>query len=189
MKRISGFGIGDRVSESLIARNGILSGVSLMGIVTLRHLGPGGDLLHEETGHNLFTNEGLDALLDDLFGAGGTYYIGLKDDAAAPAAGHTAAQIGGTNVWDEITTYDEATREAYTVAAAASQQVTNSASVASFAINATDDVGGIFMIDVSTKGATSGNLITAIDFASARSVQSGDTLEVTYTISAADDGV
>jgi len=63
--------------------------------------------------------------------------------------------------------------------------ITNSASPASFSINATATIGGAFLISNNTKGGTTGTLFSAADFQSPgdRSVVSGDTLNVTYTFS------
>lgn len=137
---------------------------------------------------NVVVNEGLDDLLDKyLKGSGYTaaFYVGLIDSAPTPAAGHTAAQIGGTNGWDEITAYSEGTREALTLGTVSSQSVDNSASKASFSINGTATVGGAFVITNSTKGGTTGVLYGAAAFSGDRSVVSGDTINVTVTATAA----
>jgi hypothetical protein len=56
-----------------------------------------------------------------------------------------------------------------------------------YSINATQTVGGAFLISNSTKGGSTGTLYSASDFTSPgdRSVVSGDTLNVTYTLSLA----
>jgi hypothetical protein len=61
----------------------------------------------------------------------------------------------------------------------------NSASPASYTINATATVGGAFLISNNTKGGTTGVLFSASDFSAPgdRVVASGDTLNVTYTFS------
>lgn len=118
-----------------------------------------------------------------------TWYLGLYGAGASntPAAGDTAASHAG---WTEITPYSNATRPTATFAAATTANpavVTNSASPASFSINATATVGGAFLISNNTKGGTTGTLFSAADFQSPgdRSVVSGDTLNVTYTFSLA----
>jgi hypothetical protein len=117
------------------------------------------------------------------------WYIGLYGAAASnnPAAGDTAASHAG---WTEIVPYSNATRPAATfgTATTANPSVqTNSASPASFTINATATVGGAFLISNSTKSGTTGILFSASDFTAPgdRSVASGDTLNVTYTFSLA----
>jgi hypothetical protein len=129
--------------------------------------------------HNLFVNSGLNYLLDSGFG--GTEYLGLKGSGTPNAADTMASHA----TWSEITAYTEGARPTYSHAAAASQQVTNSASKAVFSINANGtNIYGIFCTTNSTKGGTTGTLISATDFASSKSADSGDTLEVTYTVTA-----
>jgi hypothetical protein len=92
--------------------------------------------------------------------------------------------------WTEIVPYSNATRPVATfgTATTANPSVqTNSASPASFTINATATVGGAFLVSNSTKSGTTGVLFSASDFTAPgdRSVASGDTLNVTYTFSLA----
>jgi hypothetical protein len=117
-----------------------------------------------------------------------TWYIGLYGAGAsnAPAAGDTMSSHAG---WTEVTPYSGA-RPTATFAAATNANpsvVTNSASPASFSINATQTVGGAFLVSNSTAGGSTGTLFSASDFQSPgdRSVVSGDTLNVTYTFSLA----
>lgn len=114
------------------------------------------------------------------------WYIGLYGAGASntPAATDTLATHGG---WTEITPYS-GSRPSATFAAATNANpsvVTNSASPASYSINATATVGGAFLCSVAS--GTSGTLFSAADFQSPgdRSVVSGDTLNVTYTFSLA----
>jgi hypothetical protein len=117
-----------------------------------------------------------------------SWFIGLYGAGASntPAAGDTMSSHAG---WTEVTPYS-GTRPAATFAAATNANpsvVTNSASPASFAINATQTVGGAFLVSNSTAGGSTGTLFSAADFQSPgdRSVVSGDTLNVTYTFSLA----
>jgi hypothetical protein len=117
-----------------------------------------------------------------------TWYIGLYGAGASntPAAGDTMSSHIG---WTEVTPYTGA-RPTATFAAATNANpsvVTNSASPASFAINATQTVGGAFLVSNSTAGGSTGTLFSAADFQSPgdRNVVSGDTLNVTYTFSLA----
>lgn len=146
-----------------------------------------GNLKWETTQHNLVTNEGLDHLLSSwLKGSSYTaaFYVGLTDDSPTPAAGDDMSSHAG---WAEATGYSEATREALVLGSVSSQSVDNSASKASFSINATDDIGGAFITTDNTKGGTSGTLISIAAFSEGdKSVTSGDTLNVTATFTAAD---
>jgi hypothetical protein len=117
-----------------------------------------------------------------------SWYIGLYGAGASntPAATDTMSSHAG---WTEVTPY-AGTRPAATFAAATNANpsvVTNSASPASFTINATQTVGGAFLTSNNTAGGTTGTLFSAADFQSPgdRNVVSGDTLNVTYTFSLA----
>jgi hypothetical protein len=183
-------GFKDSASAAIKARAAARAGIAIGGVFKLRHIRDG-KVIHEEEQHNIWVDEGLDEVLEVItkVGTTPTLYVGLKDDAAAPAAGHTAAQIGGTNTWDNITVYAAGVRPTYTSGTASSKSIDNVGNEASYSINGTDTVGGAFLIDDSTKAGTAGTLFCAVDFSSARAVQSGDTLEVTYTLTSADDGV
>jgi hypothetical protein len=118
-----------------------------------------------------------------------TWYIGLYGAGASnnPAAGDTMASHAG---WTEVVPYSNANRVTATFATATTANpsvVTNSASPATFNINATATVGGAFLTSNNTKSGTTGTLFSAADFSSPgdRSVVSGDVLSVTYTFSLA----
>ena len=137
-----------------------------------------GSVKWQESTRNTFVNAGLNYLLDSGFS--GTEYLGLKGSGTPNAADTMASH----STWSEVAAYTESTRPAYSHASAASQAITNSASKASFSINATTTIYGIFCVTNSTKSGTTGTLISATDFASSKSADNGDTLEVTYTVSA-----
>ena len=149
-----------------------------------------GNLKWASESHNLVVNGGLQDMNAKYF-TGSSYtaawYLGLYGAAASnnPAAGDTASSHLG---WTEITPYSNATRPACTFSTATTADpsvITNSLSPAQFNINATDTVGGAFLISNNTKGGSTGTLFSASDFQSPgdRSVSSGDTLNVTYTFS------
>ena len=162
-----------------VMMNEAVGAVGVRGVYEVVCRGADGAVKWRETVRNLFVNAGLNYLLDSGFG--GTEYLGLKGSGTPNAADTMASH----STWSEITAYTEGARPTYSHAAAASQQVTNSASKATFSINATTTVYGIFCTTNSTKGGTTGTLISATDFASSKGADSGDTLEVTYTVTAA----
>lgn len=137
---------------------------------------------------NIVTTQGFNDLLDKYF-KGSTYtaawYVGLIDNAgfSALAAGDTAAEINGSNGWDEMSEYDEATRPALTLGTPASASVDNSASKAVFTISATKTANGIFVVSTNTIDGTSGILYGAASFGSPRAVVDDDVLNVTVTLS------
>jgi hypothetical protein len=155
-----------------------------------------GNLKWTAESQNLVVNVGLQYMAGTALTSTAqitSWYIGLYGAAASntPAAGDTMALHGG---WTEIAPYSNATRPTATFVAATNANpsvVTNSASPASFSINATATVGGAFLTSSSPKipnaGFDSGTLFSAADFQAPgdRNVVSGDTLNVTYTFSLA----
>jgi len=149
-----------------------------------------GNLKWEDENHNLVVNQGLQYMCGTALTSVAqitTWYIGLYGAGASntPAAGDTMASHIG---WTEVTPYSNANRPTCTFATATTANpsvATNSASVAVFNINATSTVGGAFLVSNNTKGGSTGTLFSAADFSAPgdRSVVSGDTLNVTYTMS------
>lgn len=134
---------------------------------------------------NLVVNAGLNHILDVQFHATtqvSPWYVGLKLTGSAASVDTLATHTG----WTEATGYT-GNRKEYVEAAASGKSITNSANKASFSIGSTATIAGAFV--ASASAGTTGTLFCAANFTSPRAVESGDTLEVTYTISAADDGV
>ena len=180
----------DIVASTLSRLNTATARVGAGGVFTLQCLDADGNLKWESSLPNLVVNVGLQDMNTQYFkGAAYTaaWFIGLYGAAASnnPAAGDTAASHAG---WTEVVPYSNATRPAATFGTATTADpsvISNSASPASYTINATATVGGAFLISNSTKSGTTGILFSASDFAAPgdRSVASGDTLNVTYTFS------
>lgn len=144
-----------------------------------------GKVIDEWQDHNLVVNEGLNALLNIMFAGStqvATWYLGLFEGNYTPVATVTAATI--TSASTECIAYDETTRVAYNEAAAASQSITNSASKATFTINATKTIYGAFLVSTNTKSGTTGTLFSAARFSAAKSVVAADQLLLTYTFTA-----
>lgn len=149
-----------------------------------------------EVSDNIVTNEGLNYILD-IGLSGGTqitaWYVTLAIDDVAAAAGMTYAtptfaEITGTQV-------SEATRQAWTDGGVTSQSVDNSASPATYTADTTFTayaaalVGGGAAASTLDDSAGGGTLYAYSQFASAKALTASDTIEVTYTFTAADDGV
>lgn len=135
---------------------------------------------------NLVTTAGKNDLLTQyLKGSAYTaaWFVGLIDNAGFTAinAADTAASHAG---WSESSAYSNGTRPALTLGTASAGSIDNSASKASYTINATATINGAFTITNSTKGGTTGTLYSAGSFGTPRSVISGDTLQVQVTLSA-----
>ena len=180
----------DFVGSALAVAKPVTEGVGAGGVYTLQCLDKDGKLKWEVSTHNLVVNVGLQDMNTQYF-KGSAYtaawYIGLYGAGASntPAAGDTMASHAG---WTEAVPYSNATRPAATFGTATTADpsvIDNSASPASFTINATATVGGAFLVSNSTKSGTTGILFSASDFTAPgdRSVVSGDTLNVTYTFS------
>ena len=155
-------------------------GVELTNVWTMTCLDSEGNEKWSETKKNLIVTEGLNHILDVAFHADTqitTWYIGLKG-SGTPAAGDTLASHAS---WSEITDYS-GDRKEWTEGAASSGSMTNSSTV-DFLITGSATVAGAFLGSAET--GTSGTLYGVVDFASARSVLSGDTLQVTVTVTAA----
>ena len=141
-------------------------------------IGADGNIKWRETIHNLVTTAGKTDLIDKYFkGAAYTaaWFLGLKA-AGTIAVGDTLASHAG---WAESNPY-AGNRPAITFGTTAAGS--NTATAVSFSINATATVAGAFIASVNT--GTSGTLFSASDFSASRSVISGDTLNVTPTVSA-----
>lgn len=140
-----------------------------------------GNLRWKDEFENIVVTEGRNHYLDATLKTGvasPTWFVGLKNATVAVAA-DTMASKGFT----ELVPYSNATRPAYTPGTIAAGSVDNSASRAVFNINGTSTIGGAFLCNNSTKSGTTGILLGAGEFGAARSVQSGDTLNVTVTCS------
>lgn len=161
-----------------------VSQLALGGRFLVQHVRRG-EVIDEEELKNLVVNEGLNHILDVvLHGASqvGTWYLGLFEGNYTPVATVTAATITAAST--ECTAYDESTRVAYDEAAASGQSITNSASKATFTMNASKTVYGAFLASASAKSATTGVLLSAARFGSSKAVVDDDQLLLTYTFSA-----
>ena len=136
-----------------------------------------GNVKWTEEVHNTVMTEGKTDIVDKyLKGSSYTaaWYLGLKG-AGSIAASDTLASHAG---WSEVTPYS-GNRPAITWGTTSSGS--NTASAVSISINATETVAGAFCATVDT--GTSGVLYNTSDFSASRGVASGDTLNVTPTIS------
>lgn len=136
-----------------------------------------GNLKWEEEFENLVTTAGKNNIIDNQF-KGSAYtaawYLGLKGTGSAAAADTLASHSG----WSEVTPYS-GNRPAITFGTTSSGS--NTATAVSYSINASATVAGAFICDHAS--GTTGILYSAGDFAASRSVVSGDTLNVTPTVS------
>lgn len=143
-----------------------------------------GTVRWRESRYNTVMTAGKNDLLTNYFkGSAYTaaFFVGLVDNASftAISAADTAASHTG---WVESVAYSNSTRPALTLGTASAGSIDNSASKASYTINATATINGAFLITNSTKSGTTGTLYSASSFGATRGVLSGDTLNVQVTL-------
>lgn len=179
----------DNMSATLVAKGGFSEVFEAPKFrYTLTATDKDGNVKWVEEFVNTVTTEGKNDLLDKYF-AGSAYtaawYLGLIDNTGwtAVAATDTAAQINGTNGWDEATAYSESVRGTISWSAASAGSKASSAGV-SFSINGTVTVKGAFVVSSNTKSGTSGVLYSAGTFSGDRSLVNTDVLTVTVTMTA-----
>jgi hypothetical protein len=180
----------DHVFSGLIAGTKSTEEAQATGVYHVECHDKDGNLKWSADSENLVVNEGLQYMAGSALTSVTqitTWYLGLYGAGASntPASGDTMASHAG---WTEVVPYSNATRVAATFVTATlgnPSVVTNSASPATFTINATATVGGAFLTSGSAKSGTTGTLFSAADFSAPgdRSVVSGDVLSVTYTFS------
>ena len=135
-------------------------------------------------------NEGLAHLLNVAMGGkakASGYYLALFGGATAPAANWTAANFAA--VASEIVSvtegYTNATRPQWTPTDTTTNQIDNFTATASVTIATSSqlNVTGAALLTNSTKGGTSGTLISATKYSAARTFQDGDVYDIGYRLS------
>lgn len=139
---------------------------------------------------NLIVTEGLAHILNVAMGTTAkpaNYYLALFSGATAPVANWTASNFA--TVASEIVSLTEghtsATRPVWTPTNTATGSIDNMTTVASVTIaTATQlNVTGTALLTNSTRGGTTGVLISASKFSAARVFQNGDVYDIGYRLS------
>ena len=176
----------DSVAASLTRMAGAGDSASAKGVYTLECRDVEGNLKWEQDISNLVVNGGLQDMNAKYF-TGSSYtaawYIGLVNGTAASttfSGGDTLATHAG---WTENSSYS-GTRPQVTFGNATladPSNINNSASTATFTMNANATIAGAFLCNAAS--GTSGLLFSEADFQSPgdRTVVSGDVLNVTYS--------
>jgi hypothetical protein len=184
--------IGDRVEATVTRGAGSTEMFGLEGVYTAECRDAAGNLKWSESIENLVTNVGRQSLLNSYFAntGGGAIVMGLMG-VGTPAYTDTQAshstwlEVGATNA----PTYS-GTRKTPTFSAAtsANPSVLATSAAVIFTMTGSGTVAGAF-INVggsSTIDGTTGVLFSAGNFtAGSKTVTAGDTINVTYTLSAA----
>lgn len=176
----------DAVQAGMVANKQAADAAGAGGVYSVECVGADGQVKWTDTFHNLVMNEGVQDMNTQYF-KGAVYtaalYLGL---VTGPGSGTTfdATDTLASKAWTENTAYAGSRKAAVfgTATTANPSVISNSASPASFAMNATATIAGAFLCTVSS--GTSGVLFSAGDFTGGdKFVDSGDTLNVTYTFS------
>jgi hypothetical protein len=184
--------IGDKVEATVTRGAGSTEMFGLEGVYTAECRDAQGNLNWSDTIENLTTNVGRQSLLNSYFAntGGGAIVMGLMG-VGTPAYTDTQSshstwlEVGGTNA----PTYS-GTRPtpAFSAATNANPSVLSTSAAVIFTMTGSGTVAGAF-INIggsSTIDNTTGVLFSAGDFtAGSKTVTAGDTINVTYTLSAA----
>ena len=180
----------DKAAASVDMGGNLQSGARGGGVFHFKCYDKDGNLKWEDKAHNLVVNVGLADMNDKYFSGSGysaTWYLGLVDNSPSPSynAADTMASHAG---WAENTDYTQTNRPQVTFGSATVADpsvIDNSGAVDVFTMNASVTIAGAFLTSNNTKGGTTGILFSASTFQSpgARTVVSGDTLNVTYEFS------
>lgn len=165
-------------------KDGTGVGAQLRALYHVECFDADGNLKWVEDVSNLVTTAGATDLLTQYF-KGSAYtaawYVGIYKGTGTLAAGDTMSSHAG---WTDSTDYSNANRPTLTLGTPSSGSVDNSASPAAFNINASATILGAYVVNNSTKGGTTGTLYGEAAFGASRAVNSGDTLNVTVTLTA-----
>lgn len=140
---------------------------------------------------NLIVTEGLAHILSVALGGTAKpagYFLALFSGAAAPAANWTAASFAAaaSEIVSMTEGYTSPTRPAWTPpSSTANNSIDNMAAIASVTMATAGqlNVSGAAMLTNSTRGGTTGKLISATKYAAERVFQNGDTYDIGYRLS------
>lgn len=171
-------------AAGLVAAGGMAEQAHAAGVYVVECRAADGTLRWREDLRNLVTTAGKNDALDKYL-AGSSYtaafYVGLINESGYTGV-NAADTMSSHSGWTEFTAYSQSNRPAAAFSAASSGSKSTSAA-ASYTINGSGTVKGAFLATNNTKSGTTGTLYSAGAFASDRPVQSGDTLNVSYTAS------
>jgi hypothetical protein len=183
---------GDSVEATVTRGAGQTETVGLEGVYTAECFDAQGNLKWSETIKNLTTNVGRANLMNSYFGntGGGAIVMGLKGTGTAAYADTQSSHAGWLEVGNANAPTYSGTRKtpAFSAATSANPSVLATSAAVTFSMTSSGTVAGAF-INVGGTSAidnTTGVLFSAGDFtAGSKTVASGDTINVSYTLSAA----
>ena len=182
---------GDAVDATVSRGAGQTDQVGLEGVYTFECFDAQGNLKWADQIDNLTTNVGRKSLLDSYFAntGGGAVVMGLKGTGTAAYADTQASHAGWLEVGNANAPTYSGTRKtpAFSAATTANPSVLATSAAVVFSMTGSGTVAGAFINigGASTIDSTTGTLFSAGDFtAGSKTVTSGDTINVSYTLSA-----
>jgi hypothetical protein len=166
------------------------SNLAFHGDVTCDHYRDG-KLIHTQTGRNTFTTEGMAYLLNVMFyttskAGSAIFYVGIYHNNVTPATTSTAAAcLGAAGTFGESQDADytpNTNKPVYTTVSTSTASCTNAAAPAVFTVVTGFTAYGAFLSTAQAKTATTGTLMAAKLFGTARAVITADILAVTYVV-------
>jgi hypothetical protein len=183
---------GDSVEATVTRGAGQTETVGLEGVYTAECFDAQGNLKWSDTFKNLTTNVGRASLMNSYFAniGGGAIVMGLKGTGTAAYADTQASHATWLEVGNANAPTYSGTRKTpvFSAATTANPSVLATSAAVTFSMTSSGTVAGAF-INVGGTSAidnTTGVLFSAGDFtAGSKVVASGDTINVSYTLSAA----
>jgi hypothetical protein len=160
--------------------------INVKGSFKLQHY-RGEELLETREFNNAIVDDGMNDLLNIMFGAGTqvtAWYCGLISGSPTLANTDTMTSHAG---WTEIVAYTASNRTTWTPTSAAvgsgtNRTITNTTAM-SFSINASATIGGIFISSSSTTSGNTGILWSEATLTGGNvTAVTGDTFLITYTL-------
>jgi len=143
----------------------------------------------EQVDHNLIPTEGITYILGAALGATSkisTWYLAVFSAAVTPIASWTAVNFpsNASEITSNTEGYSNTTRPAWTPGSVSAGVIGNLSSKAVFTIycSTSINISGAALLSSNTKGGTSGTLVSASRFGTARTVNSGDAFELGYEV-------
>lgn len=172
------------------SEGGLLLGAGIMARGRYIHSVNGKD---EQVDNNLIVAEGILYMLEAALGDNttiSTWYLALYGGNATPTSAWTAANFAAnaTEITSLTEGYTESVRQEWVAGAAAAGVIGNLASRAVFTIATatTLSVYGAGLLSVSTRGGTTGKLVSSTRFASTRVLNDTDSFELGYEVELTD---
>lgn len=176
----------DGSAAGLVARPSVSDCLNPVGWYDVECIGADGEVKWRDTAHNTVTTEGKNAMLDKFLGLASAYAaiaVGLHT-----TVGNASSTYATPSPQVESVVYSNSTRGVPSFSSASSGSKATSSAV-SFTINGSATITGCFMAlgasGVTTKSDTAATAIllsTGTFSGGSRSVVSGDTLNVTYSL-------